>query len=106
HGKLIGYNTDGNGFIRSLYTVISKEQLHHSDVLIIGAGGAARGIYISLAASGVKNIDIFNRSIEKAESLIKDCPYQVNSIPITKVDAENRLGQYQVIINTTSVGMA
>ncbi|MCH1625011.1 shikimate dehydrogenase [Fredinandcohnia quinoae] len=105
-GKLIGYNTDGNGFIRSLHTVIEQSALQHANVLIIGAGGAARAIFISLAASGVKNIDIANRTIEKAEMIISDCQYEVNSVALSMKDAEMNLGKYRVMINTTSIGMS
>lgn len=105
NGKLIGYNTDGNGFIRSLNQVISNEELCSAKVLIIGAGGAARGIFISLAAMGVKNIDIVNRTMERAHSIIDDCKFPVDSHGLGFAEAEADLGKYQVIVNTTSVGM-
>ncbi|WP_449537052.1 shikimate dehydrogenase [Ferdinandcohnia sp. Marseille-Q9671] len=105
NGKLIGYNTDGYGFIRSLNRVISSEDLCSAKVLIIGAGGAARGIFISLAAMGVKKIDIVNRTLDRAKAIIDDCQYEVESFPLKYVEAQANLGQYKVIINTTSVGM-
>lgn len=46
-GKLIGYNTDGKGFLRSLKDKISKP-LSELNVLLIGAGGAARSICYAL----------------------------------------------------------
>ncbi|MCC3356644.1 shikimate dehydrogenase [Bacillus sp. REN16] len=105
NGKLVGYNTDGSGFIRSLNQVISNEELCSANVLIIGAGGAARGIFISLAAMGVKNIDIVNRTIDRANTIIEDCKYAVDSRALRFAEAEANLGDYQVIVNTTSVGM-
>lgn len=105
NGKLVGYNTDGNGFIRSLYRVISNEELRSSNVLIIGAGGAARGIFISLAAMGVKRIDIVNRTVDRAKAIIDDCKFEVDSHALAFAHAESDLGKYKVIINTTSVGM-
>lgn len=105
NGKLVGYNTDGNGFIRSLNRVISNEELRSSNVLIVGAGGAARGIFISLAAMGVRKIDIVNRTIERAEAIIDDCKFDVDSHPLSFKEAESDLRKYKVIVNTTSVGM-
>ncbi|MEH7379875.1 shikimate dehydrogenase [Bacillus sp. JJ1533] len=105
NGKLIGYNTDGHGFIRSLNQVIRNEELCSSKILIIGAGGAARGIFISLAAIGVKKIDIVNRTIDRAKTIIEDCKYTVDSHALGFAEAEADLGSYQVIVNTTSVGM-
>jgi len=105
NGKLVGYNTDGNGFIRSLNRVISNEELRGANVLIVGAGGAARGIFISLAAMGVKKIDIVNRTIERAKAIIEDCKFEVESQAINFEEVTRHLGKYQVIINTTSVGM-
>ncbi|MEH7223177.1 shikimate dehydrogenase [Bacillus sp. JJ1566] len=105
NGKLIGYNTDGNGFIRSLNQVISNEELRSAKVLLIGAGGAARGIFISLAAMGVKNIDIVNRTVDRAKAIIDDCKYAVDAHALGFTETEADLGKYQVIVNTTSVGM-
>ncbi|WP_077618880.1 shikimate dehydrogenase [Bacillus sinesaloumensis] len=105
NGKLIGYNTDGNGFIRSLNRVISNEELRSANVLLIGAGGAARGIFISLAAMGVKKIDIVNRTVERATAIIDDCKFDVDSHALSTEEASIHLGKYQVIVNTTSVGM-
>ncbi|MFS0861637.1 shikimate dehydrogenase [Fredinandcohnia sp. 179-A 10B2 NHS] len=105
NGKLIGYNTDGLGYLMSLTKIISIEDLRNSKVLLIGAGGAARGLFISLAANGVKNIDIVNRTLKKAEAIQKDCRFEVSSTALTYEEAEAKLGSYKVIINTTSVGM-
>ncbi|MEH7236100.1 shikimate dehydrogenase [Bacillus sp. JJ1562] len=105
NGKLVGYNTDGNGFIRSVNQIISNEEIRSAKILIIGAGGAARGIFISLAAMGVKNIDIVNRTIDRAKAIIDDCKYSVDSLALGFAEAEADLGKYQVIVNTTSVGM-
>lgn len=66
-GKLIGYNTDGWGFISSL-----EEQgvrLVGRRAVILGAGGAARAIAVHLALAGVAGITITNRTPERAEEL-------------------------------------
>lgn len=103
-GKLIGYNTDGLGFLAGLKAITNDFSNHK--ILIIGAGGAARAIYYTLANSGVQSIDICNRTIEKAYRLIQDCPYQTQSQGLTIDHAESLLQNYSIIIQTTNIGMA
>jgi len=104
NGKLIGYNTDGDGYLMSLKPKVTKD-LKECHVLIIGAGGAARGIFISMAAKGIKHIDICNRTVGRAEELIKDCQYETFAKGLTFSQAEEILSRYDIIVNTTSVGM-
>ncbi|MCR2820470.1 shikimate dehydrogenase [Lederbergia panacisoli] len=99
-----GYNTDGMGFIKALQADW-KESFYHDNALIIGAGGAAKAIYYTLLSTGMKNIDISNRSVDKAKQLIMDCPFEGNSKAMSLKEAETSLDQYQLIIQTTSIGM-
>lgn len=103
-GRLIGYNTDGDGFIKSLEPFVEGD-LQNKEILIIGAGGAARAILFSLAAIGIHSIDVCNRTLSTATNLIADCTYKLTGTGITITEAENRLNEYDIIINTTSVGM-
>lgn len=103
-GKLIGHNTDGNGYKRSLEEMLLKP-LQDNKILIIGAGGAAGGIYYTLAHYGCRNIDITNRTLQTAEKLIEDCPYENNSTALSLMNAEAQLGHYDVVIQTTAVGL-
>ena len=105
-GKWIGYNTDGIGYIRSVehfYPDFFDEM--NKKVLILGAGGAARAIYHALKERGIVQIDIANRTREKAEDIAKlgktTCQTTVYSID----EAEKFLQDYDLIIQTTSVGM-
>ncbi|WP_154669787.1 shikimate dehydrogenase [Bacillus niameyensis] len=102
--QFIGYNTDGEGFIKALQADW-KEHFDNERVLIIGAGGAAKAIFYTLLSKGIVNIDICNRSVERAEKLILDCPYQGNSTSLSLSSAEAELGNYDLIIQTTSIGM-
>lgn len=102
-GELVGYNTDGSGYVRGLNAHFPLQN-HHS-VLIVGAGGAARGIYFAMAQFGVKRIDIVNRTKERAEELVSQCPFQVESNVLTVQEAERTLEKYDLIIQTTSIGM-
>lgn len=102
-GRLIGYNTDGSGFLEG----VKKEIPSFKDkkMLLIGAGGAARAIYFTMAFEGIKKIDITNRTPEKGEYLVKNCPYPVSSDVLTLMDAEKNLAAYDIIVQTTSIGM-
>ena len=77
NGKLIGYNTDGLGFVEGLKN-IADEPLEDKSMLIIGAGGAAKAIYYSLASLGVKRIDVTNRTALRAEKMMEACPFNLN----------------------------
>ena len=66
--RLIGENTDGQGFLTSLRTVANPQG---TKVTILGAGGAARAIAIELALAGAAQITIVNRNRERAEELAR-----------------------------------
>lgn len=105
NGKLIGYNTDGVGFVKSI--IDKGYKLKNKKILIIGAGGACRSIAIELASNGVKEIEIRNRSIENAEVICNvinkhlKTKSKCSSKPIMKSDLED----IDIIINTTPIGM-
>ncbi|MFS0561788.1 shikimate dehydrogenase [Terribacillus sp. 179-K 1B1 HS] len=104
NGKWIGYNTDGSGYVRALEQIMpSKESLH---VLMLGAGGAARGIYRALVTHGLRYVDIANRTASKAEELLELQEPETISKTMTLQEAQQQLADYDVIIHTTSVGMS
>ncbi|WP_330501332.1 shikimate dehydrogenase [Peribacillus frigoritolerans] len=105
NGRFIGYNTDGKGFFKSLCDEISGD-IKAKKTLVIGAGGAARAIYFTLVKEGVKQVDIANRTKEKAAQLVSDCPYDKVSKALSIIEAEESLSQYDLIIQTTSSGMS
>lgn len=101
NGRLRGYNTDGDGFVQSLEMQFG-EQAKGKKVLVIGAGGAARGICFALEAKGYGPITIANRTIETAEQLADDLQ---EAIPLSLLSAEKTIASYGLIIQTTTVGM-
>lgn len=103
--RLIGYNTDGPGFVRALIEE-TNTTIQGKRILVIGAGGAARGIYFSLANAGAEQVDICNRTKENAEQLIEESDLSVSGRAYSLTEAEARLSQYDIIINTTSVGLS
>ncbi len=105
NNRFIGYNTDGAGFIRGLHEEYGKSVLDKR-ILLIGAGGAARAIYYTLSQQGAILVDIVNRTAEKAEQLKTRCPYPVNTSILSLQQAETTLEKYDIIIQTTSIGMS
>lgn len=106
-GKLKGYNTDGAGYVRSLITAFPEVE-HDKDkrILLLGAGGAARGIYCALTEAGYRFIDIANRTLQSAENikqLASECTTTTNLL--TLAEAGHKASDYDVLIQTTSVGM-
>ena len=94
-GKLIGYNTDCQGAINALQT---RTPLNGKSVAIIGAGGAARAIGFGLAAVA-GHLTILNRTHKSGEQLAADL--KADFLPLD----ECRPNRYDILINTTPVGM-
>ncbi|MFP3916967.1 shikimate dehydrogenase [Lysinibacillus telephonicus] len=101
-GKLKGYNTDGSGFVHSLEEAVGKEHKQRA-VLIIGAGGAARGIAFALQQYGYTNITIANRTISKGIEIVNELG---EGQAISLKDAEQQLDHFGIIIQSTSAGLA
>lgn len=104
NGKYKGYNTDGLGFVKGIEEQF--ESLQGKNILLIGAGGACRAIYYTLSSLGIEDIDIANRTVEKAEQLKNACIYPVHSEVLSLKEAEQKIGKYDMIVNTTTVGMS
>jgi shikimate dehydrogenase len=100
-GTLVGSNTDGRGFVRSLEEAFG-EQCKGKKVLVIGAGGAARGIAFALHSAGYGPIFFTNRTLEKAKQLADDL---ADSAVLSVAEAELSLSEFGLIVQTTSVGM-
>ncbi|NRD71827.1 shikimate dehydrogenase [Shewanella sp. VB17] len=97
NGKIRGDNTDGLGLVADLKRSIGS--LAGLNVLLVGAGGAARGCVLPLLQSDIAELTIVNRTHTKAETLadIFNDYGHVKTLPI------NHTGQsYDLIINSTS----
>lgn len=105
NGKSYGYNTDGKGYVRSLETSFPHVFNPSLRILLIGAGGAARGIYSALLKKDCNEVSIANRTLTSAESIRKINQTETKSVVMSLEDAEEQLNSYDVIIQTTSVGM-
>ncbi|BDF95933.1 shikimate dehydrogenase [Pseudoalteromonas haloplanktis] len=100
-GRLLGDNTDGVGFVNDL--LANNVELKGKRILLIGAGGAARGVVLPLLAQQPSEIVIVNRTAAKAKALAelfaqygKVTGYGFDDLPV---------GDYSLIVNSTSSSM-
>ncbi|MBU2008685.1 MAG: shikimate dehydrogenase [Chloroflexi bacterium] len=68
---LVGYNTDGPAFLKALREKGDLEP-RGQDVVLLGAGGAARALAFSLLRAGIRSLTIYNRGLERARKLAGD----------------------------------
>lgn len=99
-GIIIGDNTDGAGFVQDLKN--NHVGLKDARILLIGAGGAARGVCGSLLTEKPKELVLTNRTFEKAQTLTNIFSDKGN---ISACEIEKLSGQFDLIINSTSAGL-
>ena len=103
NGKLIGFNTDGFGFTKSLE--LNNVNVFEKSILIIGTGGAARVSAFELLKKGAQ-ITIASRDRQKAEELKLELKAHFNDANISSVELIKLKESYHGIINATPVGMS
>lgn len=86
-GKLKGYNTDYYGFLKSLSPLLQE---HHKKALILGTGGASKGVAFALEELGIEYVFVSRKASEKA----------IDYSQITAATFE----EYQIVINSTPIG--
>ena len=104
-GRLTGHNTDGIGFLRALREGAEFEP-RGRDVLVLGAGGSARGVVYALARAGIAQLFIANRTIERAERLVSlavDSGVAAEAMGLS--EAPSAASEVALIVNCTSMGM-
>lgn len=101
-GRLIGHNTDGAGFVRSLQSYIELKP--GMKVVVLGAGGAARGITMALAPLGVQ-LQILNRTLKRAEELVDHIREFGGQAESGEWGPSEWLKQADLVIQTTSIGL-
>jgi shikimate dehydrogenase len=110
-GKILGDNTDGAGLVRDL--LAQGISLQGARILLLGAGGAARGVIGPLLEQGPEQLTIVNRSQAKAD----ECVGVFSAIALTYhvklgalatsdlVDPQNMSTQFNLVINATAAGL-
>lgn len=105
-GQLLGYNTDGPGFLAALKGELSFTP-GGRDVLVLGAGGSARGVVFALARSGADRIFLYNRTRQRAQGLAE---YAAQYFPETDISALSSFddlppSKLDLVVNATSCGL-
>jgi shikimate dehydrogenase len=103
-GKLVGENTDGKGFLRSLRELTDPRG---KNIVVLGAGGASRAICVELALVRAKTLTVVNRGRDRGEELVRlvcdQTPVQADFVPWQ--------GTYalpdgtDILVNATSIGL-
>ena len=114
-GSLSGYNNDGFGYIQSLKDAQPSWRADAGPVLIMGAGGAARAVVVSLAEQGAKDIRICNRTERHATDLAAefsadfaqstDMTHGATVTAVPWAQRHDALADVELLVNTTSQGM-
>jgi shikimate dehydrogenase len=97
--NLIGHNTDGAGFVDALVHELgcSPDGL---DVVVVGAGAAARAVISGLATAGASRVTVVNRTASRAEMAASVAP------GLAGIGSPDDIGSGDLVVNATSVGLA
>jgi shikimate dehydrogenase len=99
NGRILGDTTDGQGLVFDLETLLNWT-IADRNVLILGAGGAVRGVLETLLARNPANFVLANRTLAKAEELADDFP------EISPSSFADLSGRFDIIINGTSASLS
>lgn len=104
NGRLVGANTDGPGFVRALRESAGFEPTGRQ-ILLVGAGGAARGIAFALAESGAARLAVWNRTGARATELVAELRAVYPEVRCETHSSLVSLSGFDAAVNCTSVGM-
>jgi shikimate dehydrogenase len=108
-GRLMGFNTDVEGFIRALRQD-ADYGLRNRKVVLLGAGGVARAVVFALLNEEVRSVTVFNRSLERGRRLVSSFARAagrigLSALPWTELESSAALQDCDLLVNCTSVGM-
>ncbi|WP_092750019.1 shikimate dehydrogenase [Acinetobacter boissieri] len=103
-GKIYGDNTDGQGLVDAIHAL--NWSLKDVKILILGAGGATRGVVLPLAHAGATEIVIANRTYARAAQLVEDLQDFVTPTSIKACDLAHLSGKFDLVINATSASLS
>lgn len=102
-GHIFGTNTDLYGFLANLDQEAPGWSEGLEDVVVLGAGGAARAVVAGLTGRVSGKVHVLNRTVERAEALIADFGDKVVAAPLDNFGAAVR--RAGLVVNTTTIGM-
>ncbi|MBF0096640.1 MAG: shikimate dehydrogenase [Magnetococcales bacterium] len=106
-GQLRGYNTDAPGFVDALQES-HPVLLAQTPVIVLGAGGAARGVVAGLLEAGCQQITVANRTPERAAQLIADLAPHYRTAHLQSAPLQENLLPLEtchLLVNTTLLGL-
>ena len=103
-GNLVGHTTDGAGIVADIL-LNQRHVLKQKQVLILGAGGAARGVMQAILKENPAQLHIANRTPEKAEHLV-DLFTDLGTISASGYEQLSEMQSFDIIINATTLGMS
>jgi shikimate dehydrogenase len=101
-GKVVGDNTDVEGFRRSLRDFLGRSP-EGARVLLVGAGGAARAALVALLDDGVGEVSVTNRTMERARNMVRRIGGARTRLLATRTAWQGQ--SYDLVVNATSVGL-
>lgn len=101
-GSLLGDNTDGKGLVNDI--LAHQQVIKDKHILLIGAGGAARGAILPILEQNPKSLTIVNRTADKAQKLAIqfECHGKVSGFGFNELPSND----YHIIINSTSASIS
>lgn len=107
NGKMKGYNTDGEGYVASLKTLIGD--VKGKSFTLLGAGGAGRAIAFTLANHGAERIFIFDKVVECGQKVVSEINASISHcsdyIFMSEENLKSAIDASDVLINATGAGM-
>ncbi len=106
NGELTGYNTDAPGFVQALRA--QGVEPDGKRIVILGAGGAAKGISFILAGAGARLVILnrtFHRAKELASQIAQDCQQKIEAMTLNEANLKRAFDGADILVNTTSIGM-
>ena len=108
--RLVGHNTDVPAFRKALDTLVGRQKMPKTAV-VLGAGGGGRACVYGLITEGFQRIVVFNRHLHRGESLVKHfrrsaAHMELRAMPWHESVIEAELSKTKVLVNSTSVGLS
>jgi shikimate dehydrogenase len=101
-GAIVGDNTDGIGLVTDIVRNAGVA-LREKKVLLLGAGGAARGVILPMLEHGPARLTIANRTLSKAQELVQQFAARG---PVDACAFDALIGSYDVVVNATSASLS
>jgi shikimate dehydrogenase len=107
--KLVGHNTDVPGFKVALDSLVGRQKMPRT-AIVLGAGGGARAVVYGLIREGFQRVIVFNRHLHRGEALVKHfgrsaAHMELRAMPWHESIIEAELAKTKILVNATSIGL-